>query len=946
MPDLRLALPAVVLWIACAVLIGVPQFASVVAILTAVAAAGTLAGLGIVSIATRRRPRASFLPLIATLLAAVALGSAIVAAQAPGRLSADLDAAADQSEQVQVLVRVERAPQRRGSGFGGDAQWALRGRTVGDSASIPVSVRFAGSEQEARGDALGAVLRISGAVQRNEPGEATGYTIRAGGRNAVALVESPPPWLSWAAAVRTDFAAAAATTAGDGGALLPGLAIGDETAVSEELDAAMKASSLSHLTAVSGANCALVIALVFALARLVGFGRRARVGAAALALLGFVALVGPGASVIRAAAMAAVLLIGLARGRPSDGVPALALALVVLVIHDPWLARDYGFALSALATAGLLVLAGPLSRMFARWMPRSLALAVAVPTAAQLACQPVLILLTPTVPLLGIPANLLAEPAAPLATVLGCLACAVLPWAPGLGDAIVRLAWIPSAWIAQVASFSSSLPGVALPWAPGLLGVLLSSAILVAVAVLVLARGAPRAVSATAIVALCAGAVVYVGALGGGVVGRALAIPADWQIAACDVGQGDGLLLRDGDAVGMIDVGRKPEPAAACLDRLGITRLDFLLLTHFDADHVGGVAGVASRAQRAIVQRPVRDADERTLGILRSAGVPIEQGRAGLSGRLGELTWRLLWPPGPGETPAGMDTGNAGSLTVEAEGRGIRSIFLGDLGEEAQDALLARRTVRPVDLVKVAHHGSADQSPALYRALGARLGLISVGVHNGYGHPTGRALQLLTDDGTAMARTDEQGLLLVSPGSPGMRLWSDRQAADTAGGRLYPGYERGGTWRPEAAAEAVRQRPAPPQAQFRRFPGTRCARHPWFSSPGVKRSSPSGRSGPCGTPSRPLIPASRSATCTPATTHPASCSPSRAPPCSTSRGSSASRPSRSATMRSSPTCSATWKNRPTAPSSPSGTAAVCAARSCSTRSGPVRAAESRWCAPN
>ncbi|MFR0657068.1 hypothetical protein SB719_21215, partial [Pantoea sp. SIMBA_079] len=84
-----------------------------------------------------------------------------------------------------------------------------------------------------------------------------------------------------------------------------------------------------------------------------------------------------------------------------------------------------------------------------------------------------------------------------------------------------------------------------------------------------------------------------------------------------------------------------------------------------------------------------------------------------------------LWPPASG--PPDLETGNSGSLTLEAEGDGLRSIFLGDLGEEAQDALLATRGVRPVDVVKMAHHGSADQSPALYRALGARVGLVSVG---------------------------------------------------------------------------------------------------------------------------------------------------------------------------------------------------------------------------
>ena len=198
-----------------------------------------------------------------------------------------------------------------------------------------------------------------------------------------------------------------------------------------------------------------------------------------------------------------------------------------------------------------------------------------------------------------------------------------------------------------MATFTSGLPGVALPWVAGVVGVILSAAVLAAVGVLVLARGAPRVVSVVAVLALCLGALVYIGAWSGSAIGRSLAIPGDWQLAACDVGQGDGVLVRDGDAVAMIDVGRQPGPAATCLDRLGIRRLDLLILTHFDADHVGGVSGVASRAKRALAQRPVRPADERTLGVLAAAGVPVEQGHAGLSGRLGAITWRLLWPPVP-----------------------------------------------------------------------------------------------------------------------------------------------------------------------------------------------------------------------------------------------------------------------------------------------------------
>lgn len=881
MPDLRLAIPAVGLWVTCALLIGLPAAAWAVAV---VAAAGAVVCVGVAGVRDARVRGLRMIPaaVAALTLGAVALGAAVVAAQAPARELAELEAAARDGASVDLLLGVDRPPQRLSGGFGDDPRWSLRGRALGGGSGVPVSVQFAASEAEARAIALGTVLSVHGAVLREEPGEATTYLLRAA-HGSLAVQEPPPPWLAWAAELRQRFARAATGLPGDGGGLLPGLAIGDETAVTPSLDAAMKASSLSHLTAVSGANCALVIGLVFAAARLLGLPRRTRVVVAGAALLAFVVLVGPGASVVRAAAMATVMLIGLARGRPADGVPALALAVVVLLVHDPWLGRDYGFALSVLATAGLLVLAAPLARTLGRWMPRSLALALAVPAAAQLACQPVLVLLAPSLPLHGVPANLLAEPAAPVATVLGCLACAVLPWAPWLGEVLVRLAWVPSAWIAQVASVASGLPGAALPWAPGSLGVVLCALVLVAVAVLVSVRRKSPVLAAVAAGVLAIGVVVYAGVLAGAWIARVASIPPDWVLAACDVGQGDALLVRDGEVVAMIDVGREPEPAAACLDRLGVGRVQLLVLSHFDADHVGGLPGVVSRVERALVQRPVREADERTLGLLDDAGVPVERAHAGLTGSLGRLRWRLLWPPGPGSGAGEEDTGNAGSLTVEVEGRRLRAIFLGDLGETAQDALLATRTVRPVDVVKVGHHGSADQSPALYAALSARLGLLSVGERNGYGHPTRSALRMLAQVGTAVARTDQQGMLLVSSREHGVSVWSERPAATSAGGRPYPGYGRGGTWRPEAAAEAERARRAPPPARSRRFRGTRSGPHPWCSSPGRRGSSPTGQCAPCAIPSRPTIRASRSATCTRETTRRGSSSRSRAPPCSASR---------------------------------------------------------------
>jgi competence protein ComEC len=952
MVDLRLVLPAAALWVTAAVAVSWPEAASR---LVPVAWALTLVALVIASARSASVRRGSGLSCI--VLAAGALALTSIAANAPQRSPIGLVTAAREHTEVDFAVRVDRAPHRLRAGLDGNPQWSLRGTVVeGPGAGAPVTVVAPLSESEARLLPVGSVGSGRGRVQANEPGDATTFTLRAAER--LSTTTGPPPWSAWTTGVRERFAQAAATTPGDGGALLPGLAIGDEAAVDAGLSDAMKTSSLTHLTAVSGANCALVTALVFLALSRIGLGRRARVAGALVALGAFVVLVTPGSSVVRAAVMATVVLIGVARGRPAQGLPALGLAVIVMVVVDPWIARDYGFVLSVLATAGLLVLAAPLARALGRWLPRSLALALAIPIAAQLACQPVLILLSPTLPLYGVPANLLAAPAAPIATVLGCFACLLLPVVPAFGQVIVWVAWAPSQWIATLARGVQGLPGSALPWIEGAGGVIASAAVLLAVLVLVLAPGrGGRRVAAAAGCALIVGLVAYAGILGGTAVGRLSALPPDWQIAACDVGQGDGVLVRDGDAVLMIDVGRRPGPAAACLDRLGISRVDLLVLTHYDADHVGGFEALVGRTAEALVGQTDRAFDEHVVAGLRRGGARITQVYAGVAGRLGALDWRVIWPPRPAPGQSAL-TGNPGSVTVAVHGRGLTSIFLGDLGEEAQDALLATGAVRPVDVVKVAHHGSADQSERLYRALQARIGLVSVGGHNGYGHPTASALNMLGRVGTAIERTDCQGLLLVSPPGPDgeLRVWSEHPGAPAGsaaaaqapaaadGGRPYADTDRGGTWPHEVTRG--RALPEGPPSSFRSWAGTRSGAPPSSSS---RDPRPSWRIEPSGrfvTSSKPKTRASRSATSTPRTTRPASCSRSRAPPCSGSRGSSGWRRSRSATTRFSPRCSTTFRPRPRGPSSCCATPVAFAARSSSTRSAVARAARWKWSAQN
>jgi competence protein ComEC len=475
-------------------------------------------------------------------------------------------------------------------------------------------------------------------------------------------------------------------------------------------------------------------------------------------------LVTPEPSVLRAAVMAALVLASMLSGRPVRGIPVLAVASLGLLVSDPWLARSYGFGLSVLATGGLLLMAGPLARMLERWLPRKLALVIAVPLAAQLACQPVIILLNASLPAYGVLANMLAEPAAPIATVLGLAACVALPLAPPLGSVLSQLTWVPSAWIAAVAQFFSGLPGAQLPWPPGALGVLLLF-LLTALAVFAMLWRGPRWRWFALGLVLCV--LAYAGIVGGSRVGNLLNRPADWEIAGCDVGQGDSFLVR-----------REPALMTKCLRELGISHIDLLVLTHYDIDHVGGTPAVVGMVTRAFVGPGQGAKSDRLVTSLLGGGAQVQQVSRGPTGVLGDLRWSVLWPP---LHLNGIELGNPASVTVEftpiAACACLSSIFLGDLGEDAQNRVLAANpSLGHVDVVKVGHHGSADQSSKLYERLQATVGLIGVGVDNGYGHPTQKLLDILARVGTVPERTDQHGLLLVSAGATrgSVNVWTEK----------------------------------------------------------------------------------------------------------------------------------------------------------------------------
>lgn len=534
--DLRLVAPAVAAWLSAGILVAAPQ--------RAWWCVGAMGVLILVAAALARMSRPRWTGAAILVLTAVGVAAAATAGAGATRHPAAIDTVASgHYATIEATVASTTRDSARSAFGGGRVSFRVTARTlrVGDTQIAGRMPALVYAASGSRAPQIGERIRVTGSVQPSGPADSIAFLVFSGRWRH----EAPPPlWLSWADGLRARFAAASALLPGDGGALLPGLSIGDDSHVSAGLDADMKASSLSHLTAVSGSNCAIIIAGLLGLAAAAGLARGWRVAVGLVGLGGFVVLVTPGASVLRAAVMAAIVVFGTALGRPGRALPALALAVIVLIVQNPWLARDYGFALSVLATAALLVFARPLAARLERWLPRWLALGLSVPLAAQLACQPVLVLLNPTIPLYGVIANVLAEPAAPIATVIGLIGCLALPCCAPLATPVLWCAWVPSAWIAGIARTSVALPASALPWPGGITGFTLAT-VLTGLVVVVVAR--PASVRGRRMRGALGGAsvlilVVAAGLATGPVLVARAAMPRDWVVGMCDIGQGDASL--------------------------------------------------------------------------------------------------------------------------------------------------------------------------------------------------------------------------------------------------------------------------------------------------------------------------------------------------------------------------------------------------------------------
>ena len=553
--------------------------------------------------------------------------------------------------------------------------------------------------------------------------------------------------------------------------LARGFVLGEDDRIDEATKEDFRRSGLSHLLAVSGENVTLLALLAMPVLGLFGIPLRERL----LWVLGLIAVyipvAGAGPSIQRAGVMGAAGVLATLGGRRTSRLYALALAAVVTLAVDPEVAADIGWQLSFAAVVGILLLAAPLRRVLAArlgqgpWR-RALAEGLAVTVAATVATAPLIAFHFESLSTTTLVANVLAMPAVAPAMWLG-MCSAALAQVPGVPlEPLNGLNSLLLAYVAQVASWCAA-PG----WAE--LHVHLDGAGLVA-SYLAMAGAALLGLYLArlrllrpALSGLVAAAAVVAG-LAVGLPGPAGSAPParGLRVDVLDVGQGDAILLRPAAAPAiLVDGGPPGDDLARKLEEAGVSELGAAVITHDQSDHAAGIEELLGRfpVGRLAYGRLQR----RTLAAAAAAGVEPERIAAGQELRSGALRLQVLWPPRellsdptPGQDP------NQLALVIEARWRRFTMLLTADA--EAESVPL---DPGPIDVLKVAHHGSDDAGlgPLLDRTRPS-LAVISVGEDNPYGHPTPGTLRTLAGHAVPTLRTDEDGDIVIDVSGGSFRV--------------------------------------------------------------------------------------------------------------------------------------------------------------------------------
>jgi competence protein ComEC len=582
-------------------------------------------------------------------------------------------------------------------------------------------------------------------------------------------------------------------------ALAGGMVLGQDDRIDPETILEFKRSGLAHLLAVSGQNVILLVLLATPLLAAAGLALRGRLVCVLALIALYVAVTGAGPSIQRAGMMGAAGIVAALAGRPRSRIYVLLLAACVTLAVNPRAGADVGWQLSFAAVVGILVWSGPLRDLLLRrlgggpWQ-RAVAEGCAMSVAATLATAPLMANHFEAVSVAALPANLVVLPAVAPVMWLGMLAAMAgqipaLPVEPinALNSALVG-------YVAQVASWFAS-PGWALVDVrlPGVLNVAAAYTGLGAASLwlggwgrrrrqLALRRGgapASRRARLRRTAAALAALVLAIALAAAGSAPSKRANGPSLTVRVLDIGQGDAILLQPSDGLPvLVDTGPPDGGVAERLDDAGVGRLAAVALTNADSDHSGGLADAldATRVESILYSDPTRE----LLDAARAEHARETHAGTGDSFRSGSLRLEVLSPEPRPASPGGdaAVAGEAGrvpsigqlersgedlnprSLVILARWHRFAMLLTGDAEAEA-----VHMDPGLIDVLKVAHHGSEDAGlDRLLERTAPRLGVISVGDPNPYGHPTPETLAVLRRRGIPVMRTDRQGTVTIEVG--------------------------------------------------------------------------------------------------------------------------------------------------------------------------------------
>ncbi|WP_018084641.1 DNA internalization-related competence protein ComEC/Rec2 [Desulfurispora thermophila] len=548
-------------------------------------------------------------------------------------------------------------------------------------------------------------------------------------------------------------------------ALLNGILLGSRAQIDAELNLGFQQTGLSHLLAVSGLNVALLLAPCLVFFQWLGISRRGQLLVSLPLLFLYCLLTGLSAPVIRASIMAAVLLGARASHRPADWPSALAAATWLILLLSPQALVDPGFLLTVTATWGLLAFTPVIQKPLEQYLPSPVAISLAVSLACQLATWPLVAwyfnLFTPLAVLLNLAAVPLTGLLVPWGMAVNLLGLVYLPLARLLHiftalqlDLLIGL--INLGRTLPLAYFSVPSPGIA-----GLAGWYVWLGLLLAM------KSSDRPNRLLRLLPCASGLLLALL-----LAGQLLVSPTP-ALHFLDVGQGDACLITLPGQTILVDTG--PEQAGreltAYIRRLGVSRLDWLVLSHPHADHYGGAAEVLRNFPiRAVLIPPLPPAMNdlepgftQLLAQIKKARLPLYTAHPGqwlYKTPAGEMT--VLFP-GPALLTGTRSDANNMSIVLRLSWHGLSALLTGDIEIEAQRALREQYAehLLSATLLKVPHHGSRYQEEAFLQAVHPAAAIIPVGRHNPFGHPAGQTIQILQSQNSTVYRTDRDGAVIV-----------------------------------------------------------------------------------------------------------------------------------------------------------------------------------------